>query len=160
MIETSRDSNAPSLFGERTGVVMVDAMRDAEAVSLLLGSTADVCRSDEVQTLAESIVDAIDHIALAVDLAAAKIATDVEDGHNVVLSLRRYLDALNRHRDDLLGNQEYSQCSIRRAKRSSRWSFSIIQSSSSLLLRTRATSTRSRGETYRQIIQIDGWALL
>ncbi|KAK4894655.1 hypothetical protein LTR49_028360 [Elasticomyces elasticus] len=113
VIATSQDGHASQLLGRRSELVMVEEMNPEEACSLLLkavdedGSSA----SEELPALSTRIVDTLDRLALAIDLAAARIGSNVDRGDEVRVAMHRYLTDFQRHQDKLLQSKEFNEAS-------------------------------------------------
>jgi hypothetical protein len=74
VIVTSQDAQASRLLGGRTPTVKVDAMEPEEAVRLVLNYFDEpVCRDDACCILVEEITECLDRLALAMDLAGARV---------------------------------------------------------------------------------------
>ncbi|KAK3616048.1 hypothetical protein LTR22_027199 [Elasticomyces elasticus] len=113
VIVTSQDGHVSQLLGRRSELEMVEEMNPEEACSLLLkavdedGSSA----SEELPALSTRIVDMLDRLALAIDLAAARIGSDVDRGDEVRVAMHRYLTDFQRHQDKLLQSKEFNEAS-------------------------------------------------
>ena len=109
VIVTSQDGHASQLVGRRSEVVVVEGMNPDEACSLLL-KAVDKEResaSEELLDLSKRIVDILDRLPLAVDLAMARIGSDVDDSDEAQGAMRRYLADFQGHQDRLLQSNEY-----------------------------------------------------
>ncbi|KAK4950146.1 hypothetical protein LTR10_011123 [Elasticomyces elasticus] len=99
VIVTSQDGHASQLLGRRSEVVKVEKMKPDEACSLLL-KAIDKDRSsvgEELLALSTRIVDMLDRVALAVDLAAARIGSEVDDRVEARCAMHRYLSDFLQH---------------------------------------------------------------
>ncbi|KAK4899877.1 hypothetical protein LTR49_027554 [Elasticomyces elasticus] len=113
VIVTSQDGHASQLLGRRSEVVKVEEMDPDEACSLLL-KAIDEDRSsagEELLALSTRIVDMLDRLALAVDLAAARIGSDVDDSHEAYGAMHRYLSDFQQHQERLLKSKEFIEAS-------------------------------------------------
>jgi tetratricopeptide (TPR) repeat protein len=61
--------------------------------------------------LVEEITECLDRLALAIDLAGARIQVDVENGDDLATALRQYLTDYRRHQGKLLRDEEFSRVS-------------------------------------------------
>lgn len=115
VIVTSQDSHAARILGGRCNIVKVDTMSPQEAASLLYKhvdqTSEDSNNIRRHRRLAEQIVIRLDNLPLAIDLAGARIGTDVEDGDDLTVSMARYVADLQRHKDHLLENEQYARSS-------------------------------------------------
>jgi tetratricopeptide (TPR) repeat protein len=112
VIVTSQDAQAARLLGGRTPTVKVDAMEPEEAVRLVLKYFDEpLCRGDGCLTLIEEITECLDRLALAMDLAGARVRADVENGVDLATALRRYLTDYRRYQGKLLRDEEFSRVS-------------------------------------------------
>jgi tetratricopeptide (TPR) repeat protein len=112
VIVTSQDAQVARLLGGRTPTVKVDAMEPEEAVCLVLNYFEDfVCHGDACFVLAEEITECLDRLALAIDLAGARIQVDVENGDDLATALRQYLTDYRRYQGKLLRDEEFSRVS-------------------------------------------------
>ncbi|KAK4893436.1 hypothetical protein LTR49_028489, partial [Elasticomyces elasticus] len=112
VIVTSQDGHVSQLLASRSGVVIVEEMKTDEACSLLLRAVDEdrSSASGELLTLSTRIVDMLDRLNLAVDLAAARIGSDVDNSDEVQGAMHRYLTDFQRHQDRLLQSREYVEC--------------------------------------------------
>lgn len=109
VIITSQDAQASRLLGGRTLTVKVDAMRPEEAVRLLTNYFNEpICSGDGCWALVEEITECLDRLALAMDLAGARVHVDVENGDDLATALRRYLTDYRRSQDELLRDEEFA----------------------------------------------------
>ena len=53
----------------------------------------------------------LDSLPLAVDLAAARIVADIDNGLNAEAAINQFLTDYQQHRDDLLTNADFNQAS-------------------------------------------------
>jgi hypothetical protein len=84
VIVTSQDAQASRLLGGRTPTVRVDAMEPEEAVRLVSNYFDEpLCREDGCLALVEEITECLDRLALAMDLAGARVRADVENGDDL-----------------------------------------------------------------------------
>jgi tetratricopeptide (TPR) repeat protein len=112
VVLTSQDAQAARLLGGRTPTVKVDAMEPEEAVCLVLNYFEDfVCHGDACFVLAEEITECLDRLALAIDLAGARVQVDVENGDDLATALRQYLTDYRRYQGKLLRDEEFSRVS-------------------------------------------------
>jgi tetratricopeptide (TPR) repeat protein len=110
VIVTSQDAQAARLLGGRTSTVKVDAMEPEEAVRLVLNYFDGSVRPENgCRILVEEITECLDRLALAIDLAGARIQVDVENGDDLATALRRYLTDYRRYQDKLLRDEEFSR---------------------------------------------------
>ena len=81
VIVTSEDAQASRLLGGRTPTVKVDAMEPEEAVRLVSNYFEEpLWPEDGCLALVEEITECLDRLALAIDLAGARVQVDVENG--------------------------------------------------------------------------------
>jgi GTPase SAR1 family protein len=112
VIVTSQDAQAARLLGGRTPTVKVDAMEPEEAVRLMLNYFDGSVRPENgCLTLVEEITECLDRLALAMDLAGARVRADVENGVDLATALRQYLTDYRRHQGKLLRDEEFSRVS-------------------------------------------------
>ena len=112
VIVTSQDAQAARLLGGRISTVKVDAMEAEEAVRLVLNYfDGSVCREDGCRVLVEEITECLDRLALAIDLAGARIQVDVENGDDLATALRQYLTDYRRYQGKLLRDEEFARVS-------------------------------------------------
>ena len=105
VIVTSRDSQSSKLFNKESHKIEVAEMNLSEASSLLLRRTCDTTGQDqdELGHIAALIASQLGSLALAVDLAGARIVQDMEhDQANAATAMERYLGDFQRHQDELL----------------------------------------------------------
>jgi tetratricopeptide (TPR) repeat protein len=113
VIVTSQDALASRLLGGRTPTVRVDAMEPEEAVRLMSNYFDEpLCRGDGRLTLVEKITECLDRLALAMDLAGARIRADVENGDDLATALRQYIADYRRSQDRLLRDEEFARISL------------------------------------------------
>ncbi|KAM0712532.1 hypothetical protein Q7P37_011629 [Cladosporium fusiforme] len=107
---TSQDARSTRLLGGVIKKVDVDAMELTEAVDLMTHFFGESMNSDEsTRKLMEEIVEILDRIALAVDLASARIRNDVDDGDDLDIALRRYLADYRNRQEELLRDDDYAK---------------------------------------------------
>ena len=127
VIVTSQDSQASRLLGGKSDAVKVDVMETEEAVSLLLsnvdGGSAEV--SDETATLVTGVVDLLDKLPLAIELAGARIKVEVDDGEDTVVAMRRYVADFRRHQNKLLGSNDFVHTSSNKKTVWTAWEASL-----------------------------------
>jgi tetratricopeptide (TPR) repeat protein len=112
VIVTSQDARASRLLGGRTARVNVDAMKLKEAVCVLEEHSRDFAyQASECSELIEEIAEILDRLALALDLAGARIKEDVKAGNDVRAALRQYLSDYRHNQDELLRDEDYSLAS-------------------------------------------------
>ena len=103
VIMTSQDAQAARLLGGRTPTVRVDAMEPEEAVRLVSNYLDEpLCWGDGYLALVEEITECLDRLALAIDLAGARVQVDVENGDDLATALRQYLTDYRRYQGKLL----------------------------------------------------------
>lgn len=93
VVVTSQDSQSSRLLGGRSETVKVEVMTKEEAISLFR-TTLFNHGTGENTTLtlhSQQVVDRLDRLPLAIDLAGARISADVEDGEDVEDAVRQYL---------------------------------------------------------------------
>jgi tetratricopeptide (TPR) repeat protein len=113
VIVTSQDALASRLLGGRTPTVRVDAMEPEEAVRLMSNYFDEpLCRGNGRLTLVEKITESLDRLALAMDLAGARIRADVENGDDLATALRQYIADYRRSQDRLLRDEEFARISL------------------------------------------------
>jgi hypothetical protein len=99
VIVTSQDAQAARLLGGRTPTVKVDAMEPEEAVRLVLNYFDVSVRPESgCRILVEEITECLDRLALAIDLAGARVQVDVENGDELATALRQYRTDYRRYR--------------------------------------------------------------
>jgi tetratricopeptide (TPR) repeat protein len=112
VIVTSQDAQAAHLLGGRTPTVKVDAMEPEEAVHLVSKYFDEpVYRGSGCWGLVEEITECLDRLALAMDLAGARVRADVENGDDLATALRQYLTDYRRYQGKLLRDEEFAQVS-------------------------------------------------
>lgn len=112
VIVTSQDAHAARLLGGRTPTVKVDAMEPEEAVRLVLNYFDGSVRPENgCRILVEEITECLDRLALAIDLAGARVQVDVENGDDLATALRRYLTDYRRYQGKLLRDEEFARVS-------------------------------------------------
>ena len=94
-----------------SNIVRVDVIEAEEAIALL-NASVDVevdgdGGSDETAALSRQVVDLLDGLPLAVDLASARIKADVENGEETVIAMRRYVADFQQHQDRLLRSSDF-----------------------------------------------------
>jgi len=111
VIVTSQDAQAAQLLGGHTPTVKVDMMESEEAVRLLLSYFDEsVCQEEVCLRLVKEIATCLDRLALAIDLAGARILADVEDNeYDLATALRQYLTDYRRYQGRLLRDEEFAQ---------------------------------------------------
>jgi tetratricopeptide (TPR) repeat protein len=110
VIVTSQDAQASRLLGGCTPTVRVDAMEPEEAVCLVSNYFDDpLWREDGCLALVEEIAECLDRLALAVDLAGARVRADVENGDDMATALRQYIADYKRSQDRLLRDEEFAR---------------------------------------------------
>ncbi|KAK6423769.1 hypothetical protein LTR95_016472, partial [Oleoguttula sp. CCFEE 5521] len=109
VIVTSQDSHASQILGRGSQVVRVEEMSVDEARTLLLNAVSEDSRSASAELLSTTtdVVNTLDRLALAVDLAGARIASDVDEGAKAHDAMQRYLADFQHHQDRLLRSREY-----------------------------------------------------
>ena len=112
VIVTSQDAQASRLLGGRTPTVKVDAMEPQEAVRLVSNYFDEpLWPRDDCLALVEEITECLDRLALAMDLAGARVQVDVENGDDLATALRQYLTDYKRRQDELLQDEEFARTS-------------------------------------------------
>jgi len=112
VIVTSQDAQALRLLGGRTPMVRVDAMEPEEAVRLVSNYLDEpLCWGDGYLALVEEITECLDRLALAIDLAGARVQVDVENGDDLATALRQYLTDYRRYQGKLLRDEEFARVS-------------------------------------------------
>jgi tetratricopeptide (TPR) repeat protein len=112
VIVTSQDAQSSRLLGGRTPTVSVDAMEPEEAVRLVSNYFDEpVSRGDDCWALVEEITESLDRLALAIDLAGARVHVDLENGDGLASVLRQYLADYRRSRERLLRDEEFAYTS-------------------------------------------------
>ena len=111
VIVTSQDGQASQLLGWKNEVLKVDVMDEPEAISLLLSAVNEDLHSasNDLKAVATRIVMELDRLPLAVDLAGARIRSDVDDGEEVSDAMQQYLTDFQRHQDRLLQEKGFVQ---------------------------------------------------
>ncbi|GAB7328586.1 hypothetical protein MBLNU13_g00533t2 [Cladosporium sp. NU13] len=113
VIVTSQDALASRLLGGRTPTVKVDVMEPEEAVRLVSNYFDEpLSRENGCLALVEEITECLDRLALAMDLAGARVWADVENGDDMATALRQYIDDYKRSRDRLLRDEEFARISL------------------------------------------------
>jgi hypothetical protein len=126
VIVTSQDAQAARLLGGRTPAVKVDAMEPEEAVRLVLNYLdKSVCPEDDCRMLVEEITECLDRLALAVDLAGARVQVDVENGDDLATALRQYLTDYRRYQGRLLRDEEFARVSTYKKTVCTAWETSL-----------------------------------
>ena len=111
VVVTSQDARASRLLGGRTARVNVDAMEPGEAVSVMMKHFDDLMYQDEdgeCKELIKEVAEMLDRLALAMDLAGARISANVEDGDDLRAALRQYLADYRQNRDRLLQDEQFA----------------------------------------------------
>jgi tetratricopeptide (TPR) repeat protein len=109
VIVTSQDAQASQLLGGSTPRVKVDAMEPEEAVRLVSNYFEEpLWRGEGRLALVEEITEFLDRLALAIDLAGARVRADVENGDDLATALRQYIADYRRSRDRLLRDEEFA----------------------------------------------------
>ena len=112
VIVTSQDAQASRLLGGRTPTVKVDAMEPEEAVRLVSNYFEEpLWPEDGCLALVEEITECLDRLALAMDLAGARVQVDVENGDDLATALRQYLTDYRRYQGKLLRDEEFARVS-------------------------------------------------
>ncbi|KAK4902406.1 hypothetical protein LTR49_027070 [Elasticomyces elasticus] len=113
VIVTSQDGHTSQLLGRRSEVVKVEEMNPDEACSLRLTAIDEdrSSASEELLALSTRIVDMLDRLALAVDLAAARIGSEVDDSDEAHGGMHRYLSDFQQHQERLLKSKELIEAS-------------------------------------------------
>jgi len=112
VIVTSQDAQATRLLGGRTPTVKVDAMEPEEAVRLVMNYFDEsVCRKDSCCMLVEEITECLDRLALAIDLAGARVQVDVKNGDDLATALCQYLVDYKRSQGKLLRDEGFAYVS-------------------------------------------------
>ncbi|OQN95336.1 hypothetical protein B0A48_18598 [Cryoendolithus antarcticus] len=111
VIVTSQDSHASQMLGRDSQVVRVEEMSVDDARTLLLSAVSEDLRSasEELLSTTTQLVDTLDRLALAVDLAGARIGSDVDEGAKAHDAMQRYLADFQRHPDRLLPGRKYAE---------------------------------------------------
>ena len=110
VIVTSQDAQASGLVGRLTEIVKVDVMESEEAIKLLSCFVEEPSSNgeDEWQHLIKDITDLLDRMPLAIDLAGARIRSDVENGEDTGDALRQYQEDYCGSGDQLLRDQYFA----------------------------------------------------
>jgi tetratricopeptide (TPR) repeat protein len=112
VIVTSQDAQASRLLGGRTPMIRVDAMEPEEAVRLVSNYLDEpLCWGNGYLALVEEITECLDRLALAIDLAGARVQVDVENGDDLATALRQYLTDYRRYQGKLLRDEEFARVS-------------------------------------------------
>jgi tetratricopeptide (TPR) repeat protein len=112
VIVTSQDAQASRLLGGRTPTVKVDAMEPEEAVRLVSNYFDEpLWRGDGCLALVEEITECLDRLALAMDLAGARVRADMENGDELATALQQYIADYKRSKDRLLRDEEFARVS-------------------------------------------------
>ena len=112
VVVTSQDARASRLLGGQMATVYVDAMEPEEAVCVLEGHFRNLVYEDtECRELIEDIASRLDRLALAVDLAGARIRTDADSGDDSDGALRQYLSDYRLNQTSLLRDEQYALAS-------------------------------------------------
>ncbi|KAI9777909.1 MAG: hypothetical protein M1816_004381 [Peltula sp. TS41687] len=110
VIITSQDDQSPRLLNGGCEKLRVDKMEPLEARALLLQHLKwDVGSAPQhVQRICDTIVERLDFLALAIDLASAYIG----NGSNRENGLKQYLADYGKHQDKLLQNDNFRGLSM------------------------------------------------
>jgi hypothetical protein len=115
VVVTSQDARASRLLGGRTARVNGDVMEPEEAVCVVLNHFDDFVNQDEdgeCKELIEEVAKNLDRLALAMDLAGARISANVEDGDGFLkVVLRQYLADYWLNRDRPLRDEQFASVS-------------------------------------------------
>jgi hypothetical protein len=127
VIITSQDGKATKVFPRANlKALMIDKMEIEEAKTLLALHVGTELRdaSWEVMSLLEKIANRLDGIALAIDIAGARIRDDMdtgrgmcdtdddlEGGESVVAALEQYIADLGRHKKRVMSDPAYNSTS-------------------------------------------------
>ena len=112
VVVTSQDAQAFRLLGEHTEALRVDVMEPEEAASLVSRFFDESLRRDEAcWRLFEVVAECLNRLPLALALAGAQIAVDVDNGEAAVVALRRYLTDFRRHQVNLHEDKEFVRTS-------------------------------------------------
>lgn len=115
VIVTRRNLQVSQLLGRRTTTVQVGAMEPEEAICLVLNNLGDWARQEDgCCRLVEEITKSVGRLALPMDLAAARIRVDVENGADLAAVLRQYLSDYQHNHDKLLLDQGFASASTYR----------------------------------------------
>ena len=126
VIVTSQDAQASRLLGGRTPMVRVDAMEPEEAVRLVSNYFGErLCREEGCLALVEEITEFLDKLALAMDLAGARVRADVENGDDLATALRQYIADYRRSQDRLLRDEEFAYVSTYKKTLWTAWETSL-----------------------------------
>lgn len=112
VIVTSQDAGAARLLGGHVTKVDVDAMEPEEAVCVMSEHFEDLVyqdEDDECRELIEEITKLLDRLALALDLAGARIKAHVQPGTNLRAALQQYVSDYRHNQNDLLRDGEYAR---------------------------------------------------
>jgi len=113
VIVTSQDARASRLLGGHMPTVRVDAMEPEEAVRLVSTHFDELLwREEGCLALVKEITERLDRLALAMDLAGARVQADVENGDDMGTALRQYIADYRRSRDRLLRDEEFAQIGL------------------------------------------------
>ena len=108
VLVTSQDARALRLLGGCIQTVSVDAMQLEEAVCLMANCfDKSVTRGDGYWDLVERVTESLDRLALAMDLAGARISMDTGTCGGLAAALRQYLDDYQHHQDRLLQDTSF-----------------------------------------------------
>ena len=93
VILTSQDGHVPQSFNRKCEVITVGEMSDDEATQLMLSEfdLSPEAAGKEVVQLSLQIVNRLDKLPLAIDMAGARISSDVGDGISVTEAMHQYL---------------------------------------------------------------------
>jgi tetratricopeptide (TPR) repeat protein len=112
VIVTSQDAGASRLLGGHVTKVEVDAMEPEEAVCVMSEHSEDLLyqdEDDECRELIEEITKLLDRLALALDLAGARIKAHVQPGTNLRAALQQYISDYRHNQNDILRDGEYAR---------------------------------------------------
>jgi hypothetical protein len=111
VVVTSQDARASRLLGGQMTTVKVDAMESEEAVCVLEEHFKNMGHQDQVDECRELIVDiteSLDRLALAMDLARARIRANTEEGNYLKAALCQYLSDYRHNRFRLLQDEQFT----------------------------------------------------
>jgi hypothetical protein len=117
VIVTSHDRDASASLGGKSGIIKVDAMTSDESCSLLIEAIGFGCQviEDDTRALLGTIVEKLDRLPLAIDLAGRRIHTEASSRAEpngfihppfFKRALLKYLSDLSSHRRELLKGTE------------------------------------------------------
>lgn len=112
VVVTSQGAQAFRLLGEHTETLRVDVMEPEEAASLVSRFFDESLRRDEAcWRLFEVVAECLNRLPLALALAGAEIAVDIDNGETAVVALCRYLTDFRRHQVNLHEDEEFVRTS-------------------------------------------------